>query len=136
MDKPSYKILFICRHNAVRSQVAEALTVKISHGAVEAVSAGPEPTQVPDYVNQWVSDLHGEPTQLQSTNMHEYDHDHFDMIVTLCDKTHTALPELPDDKEHIRWDFPHPDDAEALSHLEIELAERLRLMMLAKHLIA
>ena len=136
MQNPSFNILFICRHNAVRSQIAAALAVKIGHDSVSASSAGVEPEPVPDYVNQWVSELNGEPTTLTPTPMDEFELNHFDLIITLCDKTHRALPSLAQDKEHIQWDFPHPNNAEELSHFEIEMAERLRLMLLAKHVIS
>ncbi len=128
-------ILFVCRHNAVRSQIAAALTDKISHGKVTTDSAGPEPTSVPDYISQWVDNLLGDSRELQSQSLEAVAEKQFDMIITLCDKTHAALPELASDTQHIRWDFHHPDDQNALNHLEIELAERIRLLLLAKGLI-
>lgn len=128
-------ILFICRHNSIRSQIAAALTEKISQGKVSTASAGPEPVTVPDYVNQWIGNLLGEPRQLQSQSLETVADKAFDLIITLCDKTHAALPELASDTQHIRWDFHHPDDEESLRHLEIELSERIRLLLLAKGLI-
>ncbi|TWF80867.1 low molecular weight phosphotyrosine protein phosphatase [Pseudonocardia hierapolitana] len=41
-DKPS--VLFVCVHNAGRSQMAAALLAHHAHGAVEVRSAGSEPT--------------------------------------------------------------------------------------------
>jgi arsenate reductase len=40
-DKPS--VLFVCVHNAGRSQMAAAFLAHLSHGAVEVRSAGSEP---------------------------------------------------------------------------------------------
>jgi arsenate reductase (thioredoxin) len=40
-DKPS--VLFVCVHNAGRSQMAAAFLTHLSHGAVEVRSAGSEP---------------------------------------------------------------------------------------------
>lgn len=39
------KILFICRENACRSQMAEALTEKIAGNRIKAISAGSKPAQ-------------------------------------------------------------------------------------------
>lgn len=128
-------ILFICRHNSIRSQIAAALTHKISQGSVTTHSAGPEPLPVPGYINQWVTNLLGEAQELQSQSLEAVADQAYDLIITLCDKTHTALPELASDTQHIRWDFQHPDDEESLRHLEIELSERIRLLLLAKGLI-
>lgn len=129
-----HKILFICRHNAVRSQIAEALTNKISQGKALAQSAGPEPLPIPEHVSKWVKQLSGTDQKPVSKGLSEVNGKYFDTVITLCDKTHAALPEIALDQQHIRWDFHHADDPEALRHLEIEISERLRLMLLAKGL--
>jgi protein-tyrosine-phosphatase len=135
MDQPApLNILFICRHNSVRSQIAEALATKLGRGRVNAMSAGPEPAAVPDYVQAWVGQL-GLGSVPTSKGYNAVDGLPFDLIITLCDKSHAALPELAGDSQHIRWDFHHADSPEAVRHLEIELAERLRLMLMAHHLI-
>lgn len=130
-----HKILFVCRHNAVRSQIAEALTNKISRGKALAQSAGPEPQPIPGHVTEWISRLSDSDQQPVSKALSEVHDEHFDTIITLCDKTHAALPEVASDQQHIRWDFHHTDEPEALRHLEIEISERLRLMLLAKGLL-
>ena len=130
-----HKILFICRHNAIRSQIAEALTNKISRGKALAQSAGPEPLPVPEHIAQWIHQLSGSDHKPVSKELSELDGEGFDTIITLCDKTHAALPQLGADQQHIRWDFQHTDEPEALRHLEIEISERLRLMLLAKGLL-
>ena len=116
-----HRILFVCRHNAVRSQIAEALTRAISHAGVDVSSAGVEPTSMPVFVNDWVRNLYGVATHLEATALDDVDHHHFD--TPLCDKSHVALPEHPEDRSHIRWDFHYPDDEKSLRQLEIELAD-------------
>jgi arsenate reductase len=98
-------------------------------------SAGIEPQAVPEFVSVWVRELYGESTDLQSTSLDELADQHFDTIITLCGKSHDALPEHPEDRRHVRWDFHHPDDEAALRHLEIELSERIRLFLQANPLI-
>lgn len=134
-DTTAAKVLFICRHNAVRSQLAEILATKISHGRVSAYSAGPEPHAIPDFIHQLASDLNGPETSLTSNTLDDIKDQAFDMIITLCDKSHAALPELASDTQHIRWDFHHADSWEEVRHLEMELADRLRLLFSTKHLI-
>ena len=119
----------------MRSQLAEALTRTISHRSVDVTSAGVEPTGVPEFVRGWVSELYGVATNLEATALSEVAHRHFDTISTLCDKSHAALPEHPEDRFHIRWDFHHPDDEDSLRHLEIELAERIRIFLQANRLL-
>ena len=129
------KILFICRHNSVRSQIAEILANKIGGSKVLAISAGIDPQPVPEYIHQWASQFDTQGGTLNQKSVSSLEDEAHDLIITLCDKTHQSLPELPQDREHIRWDFHHPDDEPAVKHLEIELSERLRLMFLAKGII-
>ena len=131
----SRKILFICRHNTVRSQIASTLANKLGKGKVTAWSAGPEPLKVPDYIKNWARILTGEKQTVKSTALSEVTDLGFDLVITLCDKSHTALPTLPSDTQHICWDFHHSEDISSVKHLEMEIAERLRLMFLAKHII-
>ncbi|UTW03204.1 hypothetical protein KDX31_18045 [Amphritea atlantica] len=130
-----HRILFVCRHNSIRSQIAEALANKMGHGKVLATSAGPEPEPIPEHVSEWVTRLSHSQTKPVSKDLNEMAREPFDTIITLCDKSHDALPELATDQQHIRWDFSHPDDAEALKHMEIEISERLSLMLQAKGLM-
>ena len=134
-DSTPFRMLFVCRHNAVRSQIAEALARTISHGRVDVVSAGIEPGPVPDFVSEFVSRLYGKNVSLQSKPVATLEDQTFDAIITLCDKSHDNCPQASNDFELVRWDFHHPDDPEAVEHLEIELSERIRVYLEAKHLI-
>lgn len=134
LETKSHRVLFVCRHNAVRSQIAEALMKHISRGRVETYSAGIEPMAVPRFVNTWASELYRAPTTLQSISLDELAGEHFDTIITLCDKSHAALAEHPGDRYHVRWDFHHPEDEDALIQLEIELSDRIRLFLQAHRL--
>lgn len=131
---PLTSILFICRHNSVRSQLAALLTEKISNSKVKAHSAGPEPLAVPEFIQDWANQL-GHSGELASQPLEQVSNQSFDMVVTLCDKSHQALPKLANDHQQIRWDFHHADTEEQLKHLEIELAERIRLLLLTKGVI-
>jgi len=129
------KLLFVCRHNAIRSQVAEVLAHKISQGKVQASSAGINLSPIPTHIKNWANEINKDAAALSSTSISDVEDQPFDMIITLCDKSHTLLPELSGDTDHIRWNFSHPDNEESLKHLEIEIAERLRLLFLTKGII-
>ena len=133
-DSP-HQVLFVCRHNAVRSQIAEALLRCISHGNVEVFSAGVGPAPVPAYIQDWVGRLYGNDVNLKSSSLDTMASLQFDTIITLCDKSHITIAEHPEDHRHVRWNFPHPDDPESLQHLEIELSDRIRLFLQANRLL-
>ena len=44
--EPRPRVLFLCTHNAARSQMAEGILRDLSHGTIEVFSAGSEPTGV------------------------------------------------------------------------------------------
>ncbi|WP_428034270.1 hypothetical protein [Amphritea sp.] len=130
-----HKILFVCRHNAIRSQIAEALANKMGRGRVIAKSAGTEPQPIPEQIAEWVTQLNGNEIKPSSKSLDSMAVEQFDTIITLCDKSHDALPEIATDQQHIRWDFKHTEEPEALRHMEIEISERLRLMLQVKGLL-
>lgn len=131
-----FRILFVCRHNSVRSQLAAALTQRIGGEGVLALSAGPEPQPVAPHIAQLISSLTGSSAdQVRAHPLAELAEQSFDLIITLCDKTHQAIAEHPHDSEHLKWDFPAAEDEESLRQLEIGLSERIRLLLLARHLI-
>jgi protein-tyrosine-phosphatase len=53
------RVLFLCTHNAARSQMAEGILRQLSHGAVEAQSAGTEPSRVHPLAVEAVQRLFG-----------------------------------------------------------------------------
>lgn len=135
MTTAPLRILFVCRHNSVRSQLAAALANKIGAGKVQALSAGPEPQPVSAAVADFIARLTGCAEPILSHSLDDVAEQSFDLIITLCDRTHQAIAEHPRDDEHLQWDFPAAVDAPSLQQLEIELSERIRLLLLARHLI-
>ncbi|MGB0713061.1 MAG: hypothetical protein ACPGUC_05820 [Gammaproteobacteria bacterium] len=128
----AHRVLFVCRHNAVRSRIAEALLRHRAGAGVSVTSAGVEPEPVPEAVERWLSRFDDVPPAAPQP-LSAVSAEHFDTVITLCDKSHAALAEHPDDRHHIRWDFHHPDDASSLRQLEIELAERIDLLVQVNH---
>jgi protein-tyrosine-phosphatase len=136
--KPPLRVLFLCTRNSARSQMAEVLLRHLSHGAIEAYSAGSDPA------------LHVHPLAVQAMeaigiNMHEqypkhferYRGQHFDAIVTVCDRVREVCPIFPDDPERIHWSFPDPTEVvgseteqyAVFKWMGLQLTCRLRLLM-------
>lgn len=91
---PGRRVLFLCTGNSARSQIAEALLVERSGGAVEARSAGSHPKPLhPEAVRVMAArglDLAGNRTK----HVDEFAGDRFDAVVTLCDKVREVCPEF------------------------------------------
>jgi protein-tyrosine-phosphatase/DNA-binding transcriptional ArsR family regulator len=104
----SARVLFLCTGNSARSQIAEALAEQLSEGAVEAVSAGSHPKPLhPNAVRAMRRrglDLAGR----RSKHLSEFTGQHFDFVISLCDRVREVCPEFPDAPELIHWSIPDP----------------------------
>jgi arsenate reductase len=106
-----HKILFVCIHNAARSQMAEAFLKKHGGDLFEAESAGLEPGILnPHVVTVMLEigiDLTGKPTQAVFELLQEGRH--YDAVITVCDKEAAErCPIFPGNGKRIAWSFKDP----------------------------
>ena len=100
------RVLFVCLHNAGRSQMSRALFERAADGHHEAESAGTEPAdrvhpEVIEVMREIDLDLSGRTPQKLSDELAEW----ADVIVTMgCGD---ACPYIPG-KRYIDWDLPDP----------------------------
>lgn len=131
----AYRILYICEHGSLRSPLAAALTNKISQGKVVASAAGVHPRPIEAQVTNLLVELGASSNLTQSVSVNELDLSEFDEVITLCDRSAEAAQMAVCTTSC--WDEPAnaQDDENCLKTVEIELAERIRLMLIAKHFI-
>jgi arsenate reductase (thioredoxin) len=100
------RVLFVCLHNAGRSQMSQALFERAAGGRHEARSAGTEPaehvhSEVVQAMRELDVDLSGRTPQRLSDELAEW----ADVVVTMgCGD---ACPYIPG-KRYIDWDLPDP----------------------------
>ncbi len=131
------RILFLCTHNSARSQMAEGIARTVSHGRIEAFSAGSEPGMVhPDAVRV-LAETGMDISQQTSKHLEQFRDQSFDYIITVCDRVRETCPVFPDDPERIHWSFPDPsiiDDPneryQQFQTIASELAMRIRHLMI------
>lgn len=135
---PSLRVLFLCTHNSARSQMAEALLQHLSHGKIEASSAGSDPTgQVHPLAVRVMEHLGLDMSQAHPKHFDEFRGQHFDAIVTVCDRVREVCPAFPEDPERIHWSFPDPALLEgseearyhAFEQTSLQLATRIRFLI-------
>lgn len=103
------RVLFLCTGNSSRSQMAEALARARSGGAVEAHSAGSHPKPLHPAAVRVMHDLYGiDLSGQQPKHLDVYATQHFDRVVTLCDRVREVCPELPGAPEPVHWSIPDP----------------------------
>ena len=137
-DQPSRRVLFLCTENSARSQMAEALLRHLSHGRVEAYSAGSHPTSVHPLARQVLA-AQGVPTDgLRSKSIDEFAGQTFDHIVTVCDRVRELCPPFPGDPECNHWSLADPATVQgsleeryrAFEQTSLQLATRLPFLLI------
>ena len=137
-------VLFLCRHNAARSIMAEAVLNDIGSERFRAYSAGvaPTPDQQPHPTTLRVLTETGLPTEhLRSKSWSEFsrpDAPHMDLVITVCDfVAGEPCPVWPGHPASAHWDFEDPslvaggDDRifSAFHHTLIALHQRLEFLV-------
>ena len=93
--KKKKRVLFLCTHNSARSQMAEGLLNTLYHKTYEAYSAGVQPTQVNPYAIEVMKELGIDISNHSSKHINEFQDEHFDFVVTVCDNARETCPFFP-----------------------------------------
>ncbi|CAH2925594.1 MAG: Arsenate reductase (EC thioredoxin-coupled, LMWP family [uncultured Paraburkholderia sp.] len=108
-----YKVLFLCRENAARSIMAEALLRELAGHRFEAFSAGPEPAArihplTVAQLRPGISDL----AALSPKSWLEFTGEwapRMDMVISIDDAVAgDHAPAFPGEPQYIHWHFAYP----------------------------
>ena len=102
------RVLFLCTHNSARSQMAEGILRAAGGDRVEVFSAGNEPSEVHPLAIEAMAAINVDISRQHSKHMGEFTGQHFDYIITVCDRVRESCPIFPGDPEQIHWSFPDP----------------------------
>ncbi len=119
------RVLFVCVHNAGRSQMSQALFNQAARSAHEARSAGSDPgnrvhPEVIEVMDELGIDLRGETPKLLTRELAEW----ADVVVTMgCGD---ACPVIPG-KRYLDWELEDPkgQSVEAVRATRDEIAHRI-----------
>lgn len=117
------RVLFVCVHNAARSQMAEAWLNRLGQEEFEVESAGYLPTAinplVVDVMAEEGFDLSGNAAKSIFEKYKSYKS--YEYIVTVCSKAREEnCPAFPGVKEHIHWDLEDPETFEGSEDQKME----------------
>lgn len=101
------RILFICTHNAARSQMAEGLVSRVLKDSFEAKSAGTKPSHIHPMAIKAMAEVGIDISKQRSKHLNEFKGQEFDFVVTLCSDAEEICPFFPG-KEHIHQGFQDP----------------------------
>jgi arsenate reductase (thioredoxin) len=89
------QVLFLCTHNAARSQIAEGILRALYGDQYEAYSAGVQPTQVDPAAIAVMKEIGIDISSHRSKSIHEFQNTLFDYVVTVCDSAKQVCPFFP-----------------------------------------
>jgi arsenate reductase (thioredoxin) len=102
------RVLFICTHNSVRSQIAEGYLRARHSDLFEVFSAGSEVRGVHPLAVAVMYEIGIDISGQRSKLVDEFFHAGIDIIVKVCDCAHEGCPFFPGVRQTIHAAFPDP----------------------------
>jgi protein-tyrosine-phosphatase/predicted transcriptional regulator len=102
------RILYLCTGNSARSQIAEALTVHLSGGAVNAASAGSQPKPLHPNAVRVLRDRGIDISTNRSKHLDRFRTQRLDRVITLCDRVREVCPEFSSHPTRAHWSIQDP----------------------------
>lgn len=102
------RVLFICSHNAARSQMAEGYLRAKYGDRYEALSAGTTATAIHPLAVQVMDEIGIDIAAHQSKDLGQFIGQEMDVVVTVCDAAQGICPMFPWAKETIHVGFSDP----------------------------
>ncbi len=99
-DRNKKRVLFLCTHNSVRSQMAEGLLRAMHGDRFEAYSAGVVATSVDPCALRVMREIGIDLSHQRSKTVQEFQGLIFDLAVTVCDHAKQACPIVSTDLDH------------------------------------
>ncbi|MCK9614223.1 MAG: arsenate reductase ArsC [Candidatus Omnitrophica bacterium] len=102
------KVLFICKHNSARSQMAEGLLKNFFGDYYEVYSAGAEPSTVNPFAIKAMEEIGIDISRQRSKSINEFIDSQFDYVITVCDSAETACPFFSNSRYYVHKSFKDP----------------------------
>ena len=122
-------ILFICKHNSGRSQIAEAYVNKHYGDFIHAESAGLEPTaSVEPLVDQVMKEEGFDLSKKKPQSVFDlYKHGRlFDHVITVCNESEAQCPIFPGITKRLHWPFSDPAEVQGSDTEKLDAVRRIR----------
>lgn len=102
------RVLFLCTHNAARSQMAEGLLRALAGDRFEVASAGTVATAVRPEAVRVMAELGVDISRQESKSLERFRDQAFDWVITVCDDAAEACPTFPGPARRLHWSLPDP----------------------------
>ena len=103
-------VLFLCTHNAIRSQIAEGLVNSLYPSVLTASSAGSKPSKVHPLAIEVMAEMDIDISGHRSKGLKEFEGQEFDYVVMVCSNEADTCPFFTGGKEQIHHSFSDPGE--------------------------
>ncbi len=110
---PPQRVVFICLHNAARSQMAEGFARTMAPVGVEVWSAGTRPGKVHPMAIHVMAEVDIDLGGQHSKPLDQVPWDQADTVVTLCGESDEVCPAVGPLVRKVHWPLPDPSRASA-----------------------
>ncbi len=121
-------VLFLCTHNAARSQMAEALLRQLAGDQFEVYSAGLDPTAVHAMTRQVLVESGVDVSQLRAKGVNEFlGKTSVKYAIVVCEDNEWQCPRLfPFAVTQLRWPFEDPAQVSGTESERVAAFRRVR----------
>lgn len=119
------RVLFVCMHNAARSQMAEAFFREFYGDKYDVHSAGSDPQDISPHAVQVMAEIEIDISHQTSNALNDYADQEFDFVITLCGD-YNACPFFLGGKEYFIQPFEDPSSFTGSEKEKLEIFRQLR----------
>jgi arsenate reductase len=120
------RVLFLCTGNSARSQIAEAWLREQGGHDFAAFSAGTDPKGLNPLTIVVMAEVGIDVSKQESKHLGQYLDDHWDFVITVCDRAKESCPIFPGDTVRIHWGFDDPADPAIPEEQRLRTFRRVR----------
>lgn len=121
------RVLVLCTGNSARSQMAEGWLRQLGGGAFEVASAGTQPTErVNPLAVKAMAEVGIDISARHPKHLERYLREHWDYVITVCDRANEECPFFPGGGKRIHWSFDDPAAAVGDEEARLQVFRRVR----------
>lgn len=120
------RVMFVCKKNSARSQMAEGFAKCLGAGKIEVTSSGLEASQVRSEAIATMKDVGVDITNQTSKSLREFNPQDFDVVISLCGCGVSLPPEWLTRDIFEDWQLDDPaEQPEIFPRVRDEIRERV-----------
>lgn len=124
------RVMFVCKKNSARSQMAEGFATQLGAGKIEVTSSGLEKSSVRPEAIATMKDAGIDITAQTSNALSEFNAKDFDIVISLCGCGVNLPPEWVQREVFEDWQLDDPaEQPEIFSRVRDEVKERVETLI-------